>query len=328
MSAGVNAEALDADGAALAAAGSLAEEALALHRDALTLLDDGWRSQSGSAATDLLRLQCGEGAELVAALHDAAAECRALCDAAEYPVGAVADQTFSRIGDRPAARFGAPDPTAFGSIAAPSPQPPPAWTPTPVPASALPAVPAPAAPLPAAPALAVPSPALPDLGGALVGLVAQIADAMSLESAGDSVDPGDNADLATEAATEAASEAATGQRPSADEPERPAPPLPATPSPPSATPSPPPATASPPPATPQVPAVDPPVLLPITPADQLQPAPPLPPPDPPLLAAERPPDPPADPVAPPAEDIPEQAPAGNPDTPCEIAADALPQVGG
>jgi acetylglutamate kinase len=110
MSAGVNAEALDADGAALAAAGSLAAEALALHRDALALLDEGWRSQSGSTATDLLRQQCGEGAELVAALRDAAAECRALCDAAEYPVTAVDDQAFSRLGDRPAARFGTPDP--------------------------------------------------------------------------------------------------------------------------------------------------------------------------------------------------------------------------
>ena len=79
----MNPEALEFDCAALVAAGSLAEEALALHREALAIVEQGWHSQSGSAATDVLRRQCGEAAELVTALHDATGDFRALRDAAE-----------------------------------------------------------------------------------------------------------------------------------------------------------------------------------------------------------------------------------------------------
>lgn len=267
----MNPEALDADCAALAAAGSLAEEALALHRDALAILEQGWHSQSGSAATDALRRQCGQAAELVTALHDATGEFRQLRDAAEAGMPAPADQFSTRLSDRLPAQFEAAQPVPFGNTAAPAPPPAAAWTPGPAwtPAAA--------------------GPQFPDLGSTLVGLVAQIADTLNLapaEEAGEAVQRGSAPP--TEAPTEAP----------------PAPPSP-------------PVHAAGPPAQPD------PVLAPS-----------------PLLAAERPPDPPepapeprpdpapgpeipAVPVAP----VPEPAPPEDPQTPCEIAADALPQVG-
>lgn len=166
----MNPEALDADCAALAAAGSVAEEALALHCEALAILEQGWHSQSGSAATDVLRRQCGEAAELVTALHDATGDFRALRDAAEYGAVASTAEPYNRLNDRPSAQFETAEPFFFGGAAAPVPPqvppPAPAWT----------------------PGTAVPP--LPDLGGALVGLVAQIADAVSSLSAEEGADLG------------------------------------------------------------------------------------------------------------------------------------------
>jgi hypothetical protein len=272
----VNPEALDADCSALAAAGSVAEEALALHCEALAILEQGWHSQSGSAATDVLRRQCGEAAELVTALHDATGDFRALRDAAEYGVDASTAQPSNRLSDRPPAQFETAEPFLFGSAAAPAPAPPPvpppapAWTP------------------------GTAEPPLPDLGGALVGLVAQIADAVSSLSAEEG----------------AGLEAAQPTDPPADPPAE--------------------SSAAPPkPESPAVPPVSPPVQF-VGPS-----APPESPP-PPLLAAERPPDPPPEPgpASPPVPEVaaappesPPESPPEDPRTPCEIAADALPQVG-
>lgn len=270
-----NRSAIDCDVSALAAATALAAEALALHRDALSIVADGWRSESSCSATNLLGGQCGDAAELVAALQGAAAEFRSLRDGMEHagsaPDGAPEPaepqqgyaQTSARIDDRPQPNFETPPGYA-------------------APASA------------ALPALSWPSVGLPDIGGSLVGLIAQIADAVVPE------------DL--------------GAPPSADIPEESGTPPP-TPEPPRQVDS----------AVPQrqpEPEPEP------EPGPEPEPEPeflPEPPPQPPLLAAEMPPEPaPPPPAAPVVESpAPPQLPAAGPDprTPCEIAADELPQVG-
>ena len=290
----MNPEALEFDCAALVAAGSLAEEALALHREALAIVEQGWHSQSGSAATDVLRRQCGEAAELVTALHDATGDFRALRDAAEYGVDASTAQPYTRLSDRPPAQFETAEPFFFG--AAPAPAPVPVSPPVPPPAPAW--------------TTGTTGPPLPDLGGALVGLVAQIADAVSLTSAEEGA--GLEATPPTEPPAEPATESST--------------------EPPTESPAVPPE-----PESPALPPVSPPVQFvgPPAPPDS---APPTIAAPPPLLAAERPPDPPPEPrpASPPAAEVPTaplpepplpEPPAQDPETPCEIAADALPQVG-
>ena len=278
----MNPEALDADCAALAAAGSVAEEALALHCEALAILEQGWHSQSGSAATDVLRRQCGEAAELVTALHDATGDFRALRDAAEYGAVASTAEPYNRLSDRPPTQFETAEPFFFGGAAAPVPPPVPPPAPVWTPATAV--------------------PPLPDLGGALVGLVAQIAEAVSLIS----VEEG--ADLGTAESTAQRTDPPT---------------------------DPPPIAAPPKPESPAVPPVSPPVQF-VGPSAPPEPAPPPIAAPPPLLAAERPPDPPPEPrpASPPAPEVPAappepppEPPPEDPKTPCEIAADALPQVG-
>jgi hypothetical protein len=288
----VNPEALESDCAALIAAGSLAEEALALHREALAIVEQGWHSQSGSAATDALRRQCGEAAELVTALHDATGDFRALRDTAEYGVEASIAEPYNRLSDRPPAQFDTAEPfiLAGAPVPPPGPVPPPpapAWT------------------------TGTAGPPLPDVGGALVGLVAQIVDAVS------SISVEEGAGLETSLPTE----------PPADPPTEPPAESPAAP---------------PEPESPALPAVSPPVQFVGPSAPPESPA--LPPPiaaPPPLLAAERPPDPPPEPrpASPPAPEVPTvplpepppeqppEQPPEDPKTPCEIAADALPQVG-
>lgn len=294
----MNPEALEIDCAALVAAGSLAEEALALHREALAIVEQGWHSQSGSAATDVLRRQCGEAAELVTALHDATGDFRALRDAAEYGVDASTAQPYNRLSDRPPAQFETAEPFFFGAAPAPAPAPVPVSPPVPPPAPAW--------------TTGTTGPPLPDLGGALVGLVAQIADAVSLISAEE------GAGLEATPPTEPPAEPATGS--STESPTEPPAESPAAP---------------PEPESPALPPVGPPVSPPV------QFVGPSAPPDsapPPLLAAERPPDPPPEPrpASPPAAEVPTaplpeppipEPPAPDPKTPCEIAADALPQVG-
>jgi hypothetical protein len=294
----VNPDALESDCAALVAAGSLAEEALALHREALAIVEQGWHSQSGSAATDALRRQCGEAAELVTALHDATGDFRALRDTAEYGVDASTAEPYNRLSDRPPAQFDTAEPFIFGG--APAPAPAPALPPPPVPAPAPAWTPGTA------------GPPLPDLGGALVGLVAQIADAVSSISAEEAA--GLETTLPTDPPNEPRTEPRTEQ--------------------PAESPAAPPEQES-----PTLPPVSPPVQFvgPTAPPDSAAPSIAAPPP---LLAAERPPDPPPEPrpASPPAPEVPtapvapalEQPPGQSPEdpkTPCEIAADALPQVG-
>ena len=73
------------DSAALAAAADAAEEALACHRDALAALAEGWRSETGSSATDLLHRQCAEATDIVAALRRAARTLAMLSDGCAGP---------------------------------------------------------------------------------------------------------------------------------------------------------------------------------------------------------------------------------------------------
>ncbi|MGI9126042.1 MAG: hypothetical protein ACR2JM_15000, partial [Mycobacterium sp.] len=244
--------------AGLAAAALAAEEALCLQRAALAVLTEGWSGESGSTATDLVARQCAEGADLVEVLHRVAGESALLRDTASAPDASAAP----------------PVPPVVPSAAAP----------------------AQAGPMPGAAGL--PLPALPDIGGALVNLIAQIADAIPDPAQPDLVPDGE------------------GRPDGVSSEHRPPPP------------------------------VKEPVPQPVVAQEPAPLAPPIPPATPgPLLAAELPPPPaepeaapagpdavPADPRAAPvpaAPVTPEPVaePAAQPKTPCEIAADELPQVG-
>lgn len=294
------AEAAAADSAALAAAADSAEEALACHRDALASLAVGWHSETGCAATDILQRHCAAATDIVAQLHRASTDLMSL-----------RDDWVSRSGDEPLEvqpGIPQPGPPAHDSAEGVEPTPPPAN------AIAPPATVPTALPwsMPPAPQAAPPQPGgsvpLPDLGGALVGLVAQIA-----QTLGSYADP-----------PEPAPAAAPAEKP-----------------PPAGTPAPrKPAPVN----TPTVPSGQ---ALDAVPKGAVPQAQPLaqtpsvmasPPPQPELLAAERPPDPEplseaavaapapaAAPEPPPAPEPPE--PLVEPKTPCEIAADELPKVG-
>ena len=314
------------DSAALAAAADAAEEALACHRDALTALAEGWRSETGSSATDLLHRQCAEATDIVAALRRAATELTLLNDGCVDPAGrTTADRSTA---DRPMAQatsepVGNPVSGYAGAVPA-LPHDPPAVVPAEAAASAPWAAQAAAGPWvaaptssPLAPANVLPSgsvPALPDLGGALVGLVAQIAQTL-----------GSYADIPGAGAVEGPAETP----PSPIEPERlpPDPPVKASAVPASLPDSAVPKSAAPQPLPPnQIPVAPPPELLaaerPPDPAVPVEPAVPTEPTPPPVAAAapQVPPSPVADVGASPAA-------AADAKTPCEIAADELAKVG-
>lgn len=291
--------AVDSERAALTAAVAIAEDALALHHEALILIAEGWRSESGSAATDLLHQQYAEAAALVAALHDTAGELRSLQDSLEAPgsprIDAAAyDRVYAGLTERPTPRFATP-----ASAAPPSqpPVPPESQLSAQSQAQQLPTVtPGGFSPL--------------NVGAALAGLAFQIA---GLASQADSYAAGgasgvtDNTD--PDPVEPARSERKPSPRRDRDAARHTAPAVPR------GTPV---ALQKPPPARPETPAVA---------------APPEPPVGP-LLAAERPLEPQADtspgPAAAesqPALQAPGVAPAPDPRTPCEIAADELPQVG-
>lgn len=292
-------EALDADSAALSAAGSAAEEALALHRSALAMLDDGWGGESGSAATDVVRRQCASAADLVEALHGAAAELRALRDtlagdgSGEFDGlgGDLSDhpgyaQASARVSDRAAPLFDTPVPPAAPTAVAVPPAPANPFDPT---ASSFPAWSAGASSLPN-----FGSAQLPDLGGTLGALVGQIADTLSPD--GFSPDP---ADVGAENPAPTPAELTRAS----DHPAAP--------------------VGQPPPTPAGIPPTQPETVVP-----QQENASPTP-----LLAAELPPPPsepaPSEPPPPIAQSPPDRAsaPPGDTKTPCEIAADELPQVG-
>lgn len=317
------AQAAAADSAALAAAAGSAEEALGCHRDALVALAAGWHSETGSNAVELLQRQCAQATDIVAELHRAAGELRSLHDDLADLTGGRTESGTAEAGEQPQAEASGPRaPTPVpGSVGEgpPSPPDPPAM----VPAQSLPpaawAAQAGGGPPTVAPSttpLASPAwqtggavPALPDLGAALVGLVAQIAQTLGPYAETPGPVPGEDP--------------VDQQPPSAEAEPRPPhrkPPLPVQLStdPPSLPESAVPKSIAP---QPQPPAQ--------TPAD----------PSPDLLAAERPPDPgvppkqPPPPVSaavpqtPPAPVTPPPAPAVETETPCEIAADELPKVG-
>ncbi len=177
------AQAVAVDSAALDAAASIAEEALACHREALILLAEGWQSETGSAIADFMDRQCGHGADVVDTLRRAAGRPDTLADSPADPdLGGFlpTDRTAGPpdsaplIGDPVAAEPIAPAPAP---AAAPAPAPMPPWT-GPVPASpwGQPGTDAPWA-APASSGLAGPS-AFPDLGATLAGLVAEITQAL------------------------------------------------------------------------------------------------------------------------------------------------------
>jgi len=182
------AQTVAADIAALDAAAALAEEALAYHREALILLAEGWQSETGSAIADFMNMQCGHAADVVDALRQAAG---VLPDPRVDPSGdqvpgspvnhAEAIPPFpdaAPVSDAaPAGPTGPIMPAVPASVPGPVPGPVPPWTSaTSAPWSPAPAAEAPWAATggPQAPA----QPALPDLGGVLVGLVAEIAQAL------------------------------------------------------------------------------------------------------------------------------------------------------
>ncbi len=75
---GIALGALEVDGAALAAGAAAAEEALSAQRNAAGMLAAAWRGRSASAATDLLERQCAAAAGVVATLVEAGEVVQAL----------------------------------------------------------------------------------------------------------------------------------------------------------------------------------------------------------------------------------------------------------
>lgn len=298
------AHAAAADSAALAAAAGSAEEALACQRDALAVLAEGWRSETGSAATLLLQQRCAEATDIVAALNRAAEELRLLRQDWTDLSWSSQEGGGTDGGETPSGPDRAPVSGAFGEVTAPSAEPPTAVSGQPVPAGPWPqqAWPGPmdAGPWAASPpAAAVPSPnwqpgvsAPAGVGAALVGLVAQIA--QMLGSYADSPVISDAETSADEPVV--AVEPSSPQRnpPEGVDQSAGASSLPDEVVPKSAVPQPLPAA--------QNPSSD-------------------------LLAAERPAEPGIQPV--PAPPPPVDAPAPSPpaETPCEIAADELANVG-
>ncbi len=265
-------ETLEADTAALTAAGAAAEEALALHRQALAVLGEGWHSQSGSAAADLLRRQCDDAFGVVTALHAVAGELRSLRDATERVPA-----------ERPPAGADAPRET----VPPPLPPPPPAPLPALGPGPTLPALPNVGA----------------GLGSGLAALVATIAEALSsdaLSSDAPSGDAPDDEDTDVTTPEPAAAETVRSPpRPAVDPP----------------SPQPPVAPLQPEPQVVQGGSAATPAAAPAVSEPAM--------PEPPLLAAERPPEP--DVAAPAQSPLPAEPVQAR--TPCEIAADELPQVG-
>lgn len=238
--------ALEAERVAVTAAAAMAEEALSLQREAMAVLAEGWDGQSGSAAADLLSRQCADGADVVAAMQEVAGELTLLRDSLEDPGDPAAAWDARAYGESP---FGA------GATAP--------WAPT-----------------------GMPFPAMPDFGGALAGLVGQIAEAIGTGVAGSVGLP---AEFASETPTEIPSGPPGPPEVVREAVETVPDPVPAAPP----DPGPPPAEV-PDPLAAEAPVVIPPIEEPVV--------------------VQRPPE--IEPESPPA-----------PATPCEIAADELPQVG-
>ena len=330
---GLRLDVLDADAAALTAASAGAEEALHIHREALDLLNHAWLGGSGAGAGEFLARQSAAAAEIIGSLRSAAvvlsalrADLEQLVDAkvdsacsGEWSVipgsgtdGAVPyDVAISRLGDLPAPHCEIPARSAefaqrHPPAAPPAPQPVPDQAPAAVSAPVSPPVSAPLAPSPGqgwtsgAPVGALPG--IPDIGGSLAGLVTWIA--QTLGSYADTPTPPASADMGDATTPDGpvdkikpvvAEQHSSHQTLLAAQ----APPVAVAPAPaaPGAAP------AEPGPAGPVTP------VGPVTPAGPVGAAPVMSTPEP----AVSPP-----PLLPPAPAV---------GTPCEIAADELPQVG-
>lgn len=314
----VLAEAAAADSAALAGAAASAEEALACHRDALAALAAGWRSETGSAVTDSLQRHCADAADIVAGLHRIADELASRpTDRTESPGDASPDVERSaqrppadvsdRPGDTPVTGWADAAPMAPGPAPAPTSDP---WAAQPLatPWAAPPAAVAAPTVAPVAPAWQPggSTSALPDLGGALVGLVAQIAQTLGSYSDSPAAPDGSPPEKAAvrDDARPAHHKPASGKKPAA---------------PGSA------ASAAPKGAAAQPLSVNPPPIPP-PPGPLAAERPPDPMPAAPQATATPAPEPPSAPAPPPAVVAPPSSPA-DAETPCEIAADELPKVG-
>lgn len=332
MNADVLAQVVAVDSAALDAAASIAEEALACHREAMVLLAEGWQSETGLAIREFMEGQCVHAADVVDALRGAAGgtetpDVRADCfppGGDRLPGGLPAD--LSGAVSAASGAEGPAEPITPTAPTAPTPAQPPAGTVSPSPWSMPTAADAPwtAAGFPGGPATP-PAPAFPDFGGALAVLVAEIAHALGSYAA-PSTEPG----TAGQSADPLGSPHGESARPVAKD-DDPAPLPTDAPAPASGMQEPENVQLTGPAAT----GATSPVLPPLEPAA------------PELLAAERPPDlaiaaaPAPAPDAAPAQPAPIPAPRPEPEasiavepsaapagsTPCEIAADELAKVG-
>ena len=102
---GMRPDTLDADAAALAAAAAAAQDALASAHAASGVLAQAWTGRTGGAATDVLRGQCASAAHLIGGLRAAAGTLRTLRSRLEDLVQIKADAAVS-IDDRHSAERG------------------------------------------------------------------------------------------------------------------------------------------------------------------------------------------------------------------------------
>lgn len=108
---GLRLDALDFDSAALAAAAVNSEQAARVQREALDALTAGWHGGSGSRAVEFLARHCESSDRVVAALRDGAAELTALSEKLGHVVDAKVDAALS--GDWAASRSPDDSTTAF-----------------------------------------------------------------------------------------------------------------------------------------------------------------------------------------------------------------------
>ena len=191
---GLRLDALEADSAALASAASMSEEALHLQREALGVLTEGWRGGSGSGAVDFVARHCAAATGVIAEFRNGARVLGLLSEnlgravdskvdavladgisaewAATNPSAAAYDEALTRLGELPSPRFETPLPSAAPTTD-PGPGRPVA-TPSPL-ASSMPAQQTAPSWTSGLPPVGLPTAGLPNFGGALAGLINQIA---------------------------------------------------------------------------------------------------------------------------------------------------------
>ena len=124
---GMRPDALDADAAALTAAAGAAQDALASAQAASGVLAQAWTGRTGGAAADVLRAHCASAADLIGGLREAAGTLRTLRARLETLVQTKADTAVAIEGRRSAERgrwlahasavlAGAPDESALDTV--------------------------------------------------------------------------------------------------------------------------------------------------------------------------------------------------------------------